>query len=416
MGQGYRVYESRDGGGFSTLQGTFSDIAAMNLQLARSAHPAVGVDIDSGIVVSVNAAAPDDLIGKPLSESITIQADDPVQVGDVSEQAALDPSGVHLPPPPPASESYSPAKRLPPVSSAPPSSAPSNPPGGDQPWYRRRWVWGVAAAVVVVGVNVGRAWWDDRQADQARDELRDLGFDDEAIEEFEEAAEGADDLDENDGSLSDDEIGLARLTVDGLLGDGIIDDLTDDEIRDLAVEVCLLAADADDQSAFFVPFDAYVTESGTGLTFDVARVLAGAVGSLSCNEDVAGLVEDDPMTVGSDPQLDLLLEGCVGGSFADCDMVFIGSPPGSEYEEVGNTCGGRNDPLDGEGCMFHQDDFSELAAIEDQCEAGLFVACDLLFIISPIGSAANEVGNTCGGQRQPSETLGCVDQFGLGSR
>ena len=107
--QGFRVYESRDGSGFSTLQGTFPDIAAMNQQLSKSAHPAVGVDIKSGIVVSVNDGASDDLIGTPHSRAVvTKEADDLAPFGDDPEHAAVpEPSGAFPPPPPPATSSGS---------------------------------------------------------------------------------------------------------------------------------------------------------------------------------------------------------------------------------------------------------------------------------------------------------------------
>lgn len=44
---------------------------------------------------------------------------------------------------------------------------------------------------------------------------------------------------------------------------------------------------------------------------------------------------------GSDPELDLLWGECEEGSMFACDDLFFSSPPGSEYEEYGATCGGR---------------------------------------------------------------------------
>ncbi len=50
---------------------------------------------------------------------------------------------------------------------------------------------------------------------------------------------------------------------------------------------------------------------------------------------------------GSDPELDLLWGECEEGSMFACDDLFFSSPPGSEYEEYGATCGGRG-PGDGD--------------------------------------------------------------------
>ena len=44
---------------------------------------------------------------------------------------------------------------------------------------------------------------------------------------------------------------------------------------------------------------------------------------------------------GSDRDLDLLWRECEEGSMFACDDLFFSSPPGSEYEEYGATCGGR---------------------------------------------------------------------------
>jgi len=47
---------------------------------------------------------------------------------------------------------------------------------------------------------------------------------------------------------------------------------------------------------------------------------------------------------GSDPELDALYDECEGGDYQACDDLFLESPSGSEYEDFGDTCGGRNDP------------------------------------------------------------------------
>jgi len=47
---------------------------------------------------------------------------------------------------------------------------------------------------------------------------------------------------------------------------------------------------------------------------------------------------------GSDPDLDELYDRCEDGDYQACDDLYNESPTGSEYEEFGDTCGGRNDP------------------------------------------------------------------------
>lgn len=46
-------------------------------------------------------------------------------------------------------------------------------------------------------------------------------------------------------------------------------------------------------------------------------------------------------TYGDDAQLDALWDKCKGGDGEACDELYDESPLGSEYEEYGNTCGGR---------------------------------------------------------------------------
>lgn len=66
-----------------------------------------------------------------------------------------------------------------------------------------------------------------------------------------------------------------------------------------------------------------------------ALVLAAStiVGSLS----VGG-------SYGDDPRLDDLWDACADGDGQACDTLYMESPAGSEYEEFGDTCGGRYEP------------------------------------------------------------------------
>ncbi len=53
-----------------------------------------------------------------------------------------------------------------------------------------------------------------------------------------------------------------------------------------------------------------------------------------------------PFTRGDDPELDALWEQCEAGFGQACDDLFTRSPLGSAYEEFGLTCGGREDVFD----------------------------------------------------------------------
>jgi len=54
-----------------------------------------------------------------------------------------------------------------------------------------------------------------------------------------------------------------------------------------------------------------------------------------------GGVDSDAQSYGDDPALDALWDACEGGDGEACDDLFFQSPIGSEYEEFGDTCGGR---------------------------------------------------------------------------
>lgn len=51
-----------------------------------------------------------------------------------------------------------------------------------------------------------------------------------------------------------------------------------------------------------------------------------------------------PSSYGDDPALDRLHDACAEGDMNACDDLFYESPPFSDYEEFGDTCGGRREP------------------------------------------------------------------------
>ncbi|MGY1741612.1 MULTISPECIES: hypothetical protein [unclassified Blastococcus] len=52
-----------------------------------------------------------------------------------------------------------------------------------------------------------------------------------------------------------------------------------------------------------------------------------------------------PGQLGVDPVLDRYAQDCFGGDLQSCDDLFYESPPFSEYERYGATCGGRVKPF-----------------------------------------------------------------------
>lgn len=126
---------------------------------------------------------------------------------------------------------------------------------------------------------------------------------------------------------------------------------------------------------------------------------------------------EGPMTYGSEPTLDMLYDGCQAGSLADCDMLFLISEFGSEYEDQAITCGGRIEPIaDHTNCMFTEQDFTEIDDLIAQCESGFYLTCDALSIVSLIGSPEKDIGTSCGGIREPNDTVPCFFAYGFGSR
>ncbi|QGG94980.1 DUF2510 domain-containing protein [Actinomarinicola tropica] len=73
---------------------------------------------------------------------------------------------------------------------------------------------------------------------------------------------------------------------------------------------------------------------------------AGSDQSDSSADEGSGSTDDAaalPDTYGDDPSLDVLWEECEAGDGAACDDLYMESPVGSEYEEFGRSCGGRQE-------------------------------------------------------------------------
>ena len=110
---------------------------------------------------------------------------------------------------------------------------------------------------------------------------------------------------------------------------------------------------------------------------------------ITAAQQYLGAAPEGPLTYGSDPTLDMLYDGCGAGSLADCDMLFLGSEIGSEYEDYSLTCGSTTEPIDANitTCMLDQQDLSELSDLIAHCESGFYLACDVVYSTTLVGSA-----------------------------
>jgi hypothetical protein len=104
-----------------------------------------------------------------------------------------------------------------------------------------------------------------------------------------------------------------------------------------------------------------------------------------------------PDTYGSVPDLDELVDLCRDGSAADCDQLYMDSPVGSAYEVFGATCGARA-VLGFAGRCANEFD-AELNASAGACDRGDMAACDVLYLDSRVGSLYEAFGARCGMRR-----------------
>ncbi len=72
----------------------------------------------------------------------------------------------------------------------------------------------------------------------------------------------------------------------------------------------------------------------------INRPLDGGAAGLG---DQSALSSGESMNYGDDAALDALWDSCEAGDGAACDQLYRDSPAGSEYEQFGDSCGGRTD-------------------------------------------------------------------------
>ena len=134
------------------------------------------------------------------------------------------------------------------------------------------------------------------------------------------------------------------------------------------------------------------------------------------SEDIGGSVDQER-------ELAQLRQECAGGDMEACDDLYWQSPIGSDDEEFGATCGGTADSVGGfcaadqgggstsSGADEYGDD-EALDALWDACEGGDPDACDDLYWTSPVGSAYEEFGLTCGGRAPEASFPDCATLMG----
>lgn len=116
--------------------------------------------------------------------------------------------------------------------------------------------------------------------------------------------------------------------------------------------------------------------------------------TLYCVEAMAE-PESTDLTDGETIWLEALSVGCAAGEWWACDDLYWDSPLGSDYEEFGDTCGGRTTGLqfcvDELGGGVEPENMTRGSSITldllwDSCAGGSAEACDVLYWESPIGS------------------------------
>ena len=138
--------------------------------------------------------------------------------------------------------------------------------------------------------------------------------------------------------------------VQGMLADS---NLTETQARCFAER--LFAMESFDLSGLMADPDSFDEQFGSdpSMVFGIFEIFeacdipldaldgAGGFGDLG---DLGGGTSSGGSSYGDDPALDALWDACAAGDGEACDDLYFQSPIGSEYEEFGDTCGGRFPP------------------------------------------------------------------------
>lgn len=183
---------------------------------------------------------------------------------------------------------------------------------------------------------------------------------------------------------------------------GSIDDYEDPELDALRTACSAGDWEACDDLYVESPFGSEDERFGSTCGQRTEETFGGCVEELGGGDTGSS----DPSAYGDDPELDGLWDACAGGDLEACDSLYWQAPIGSEYEEFGSTCGGTGGAVgvgpgscaDTEQQSYGQD--ADLDALHDACGAGDGAACESLFWEAPVGSDYEEFGATCGGREE----------------
>lgn len=154
------------------------------------------------------------------------------------------------------------------------------------------------------------------------------------------------------------------------------------------------------------------------------RAQCEASGLDNCDEMVESVTSssDGPQAYGDDEKLDALWDECEEGNWKSCDELFMDSALGSEYETFAASCGDRIETED--FCVAIADDLNDvepettktdgdepndygddeaLDKLWDACADEDWESCDQLFQDSPMDSAYEAFGASCGERTETEE-------------
>lgn len=134
----------------------------------------------------------------------------------------------------------------------------------------------------------------------------------------------------------------------------------------------------------------------------------------------------DPRDIlGDDEADDALANECFDGNLESCDQLFVDTPAGSDLEAYAQTCGGRIDEQDASpfcAARFEEPgpaqqpgelgDDASFDSLADDCFGGDFGACDDLYLQTPVDSAYEAYGSTCGGRLENDSDGRCDEILG----
>ena len=101
-----------------------------------------------------------------------------------------------------------------------------------------------------------------------------------------------------------------------------------------------------------------------------------------------------------------LADSCTGGGFIACDVLYVVAAGNQPLRELGDTCGGNDEPSG--WCVELHDVVIDPGALSGDCGDGDMFACDALYAYSPLGSDDEQFGWSCGDRVRTTST--CITE------